>query len=281
MRVVMDDAGDLPANLIEENNIAIIPVNITFGTEEFLSGITMSHKEFYEKAANVGDHNFPKTAQPTPYQFKELYQKILDEGEDEILTVTVGEKLSGTYESAEIARRDLADKGTFHLFDSMGGSAAQGFIGLEAARMAAAGAEADVILKRLSTMRDEHVTVFLIDSLDYAVKGGRVSSMRGTVASLLKIKPIMKLEDGEIVEAGKVRTYNKALEYIVDYVVERVGDKPIRLAFIHAADPDGARELDIRATPQLNVVESITTEMGLPVSINLGPGALGIVAVPV
>ena len=281
MRVVMDDAGDLPANLIEENNIAIIPVNITFGTEEFLSGITMSRKEFYEKAANVGDHNFPKTAQPTPYQFKEFYQKILDEGEDEILTVTVGEKLSGTYESAEIARRDLAGKGTFHLFDSMGGSAAQGFIVLEAARMAAAGAEADVIFKRLSTMRDEHVTVFLIDSLEYAVKGGRVNSMRSTVASLLKIKPIMKLEDGEIIEAGKVRTYNKALEYIVDYVVERVGDKPIRLAFVHAADPEGARELDIRATPQLNAVESITTEMGLPVSINLGPGALGIVAVPV
>jgi DegV family protein with EDD domain len=197
----MDDAGDLPEEVIKENNIALIPVNVTFGTEEFLSGVTMSHEEFYAKAATVGEHNFPKTAQPTPYQFQEFFQKILDEGENEILTITVGQKLSGTYESAEIAGREMADKGTFHLFDSQGGSAAQGYMVLEAARMAAAGADADVILKRMETMRDEQVVTFLINSLEYAVKGGRVSSLQSTVASLLKIKPIMKLKNGEIIEA--------------------------------------------------------------------------------
>jgi len=259
----------------------VVPVNITFGTEEFLSGISMSHAEFYAKAATAGDHNFPKTAQPTPYQFQEFYQKILDRGEKEILTVTVGQKLSGTYESAEIAHRELADKGTFHLFDSMGGSAAQGYMALEAARMAAQGAKADAILEKLRTMRDTQVVAFLIDSLEYAVRGGRVSSLRSTVATLLKIKPIMKLEDGVIIEAGKVRTYKKALDYIIDYVHERIGDQPIRIAFIHAADPDGVVELSTRAAEKFNIVESITTEMGLPVSINLGPGALGIVAVPV
>jgi DegV family protein with EDD domain len=130
-------------------------------------------------------------------------------------------------------------------------------------------------------MRDQQVVVFLIDSLEYAVRGGRVSSLQSTVASLLRIKPIMKLEDGLIVEAGKVRTYKKALDYIVEYVHERVGDRPIKLAYIHANDPDGVIELQKRAIPKLNASEEITTEMGLPVSINLGPGALGIVAIPV
>ncbi|MGB3713018.1 MAG: DegV family protein [Candidatus Promineifilaceae bacterium] len=281
MRVVMDDAGDVPAELIEKYNIAVIPVNITFGTEEFLSGINMSHQEFYEKVKEVGDHNFPKTAQPTPYQFTEFYRNILDEGEDEILTVTVGGKLSGTYASAEASRQELEGQGTFHLFDSMGGSAAQGYMAIEAARMAAEGVGAEAILDRLKTMRDQMVVVFLIDSLDYAVRGGRVSSLQSTVASLLKIKPIMKLEDGLIVEAGKVRTYKKALEYIVEYVHERVGDRSIELAFIHANDPDGVIELQKRTMPKLNASETMTTEMGLPVSINLGPGALGIVAIPV
>lgn len=281
MRVVTDDAGDIPAELVEKNNIAIIPVNVTFGTEEFLSGITMSHKEFYEKVKEVGDHNFPKTAQPTPYQFTEFYKTILDSGEEEILTVTVGQKLSGTYASAEASQRDLDGQGTFHLFDSMGGSSAQGYMALEAARMANEGQGADAILERLETMRDQMVVVFLIDSLDFAVRGGRVSSLQSTVASLLRIKPIMKLDDGEIVEAGKVRTYKKALDYIVDYIHDRVGDRPVRLAYIHANDPDGVVELQKRATPKFNASEIIVTEMGLPVSINLGPGALGIVAIPV
>ncbi len=281
MRVVMDDAGEIPAELVEKNNIAVIPVNITFGTEEFLSGITMSHQEFYEKVKEVGDHNFPKTAQPTPYQFTEFYRAILDEGEDEILTVTVSDKLSGTYASAEASRRELADQGTFHLFDSMGGSAAQGYIALEAARMAAEGVGTEAILDRLQTMRDQQVVVFLIDSLEYAVRGGRISSMQSTIASLLKIKPIMKLEDGLIIEAGKVRTHKKALDYIVEYVHERVGDRSIHLAFIHAGDPDGAVELQKRAMPKLNASEMITTEISIPVAINLGPGTLGIVAIPV
>ena len=96
MRIVMDDAGDLPNALVEQYKIAVIPVNVMFGTQEFLSGVTMNHQEFYEKVKEVGDHNFPKTAQPTPYQFTEFYKDIVKEGEDEILTITVSEKLSGT-----------------------------------------------------------------------------------------------------------------------------------------------------------------------------------------
>jgi DegV family protein with EDD domain len=193
----------------------------------------------------------------------------------------VGEKLSGTYASAEAARRELEGQGTFHIFDSEGGSAAQGYMVIEAARMAAEGAGIEAITERLRAMRDQQVVVFLIDSLVYAVRGGRVSSLQSTVASLLRIKPIMKLEDGLIVEAGKVRTYKKALDYIVDYVHERVVDKPIHLAFIHAGDPDGVVELRKRSVPKLNAKEEFAVDMGIAVAINLGPGALGIVAIPV
>jgi DegV family protein with EDD domain len=280
MRVVMDDAGDVPAEAVEKLNLKIIPVNVMFGTEEFLSGIDITHETFYEKVKAVGDHNFPKTSQPNPYQFKEAYQSILDEGEKEILTITVSEKLSKTYDSAEAAAKELDGQGKFYLFDSQGGSAAQGFMAIEAARMAEAGADIEAILARLKVMRETMVVTFLINSLEYAVKGGRVSALRSTMASLLNIKPIMKLEDGLIVEAGKVRTYKKAMIYMVDLVAERVGNKPVKVAFLHARDFEGMRILQEMARPRLNITEEIEVDLAIAVAINLGPGALGLAAIP-
>jgi DegV family protein with EDD domain len=280
MRIVMDDAGDLPAELIKEHNIRVIPINVTFGTEEYLTGITMDHQGFYQKVKEVGEDNFPKTSQPTPYQFVEVYNEILAKGESDILTVTVSQKLSGTYDSAEAAGKELADQGNFYLFDSASGSAGQGYMVLESARLLQSGAGIEEILARLEQIRDTQLIAFLVDSLEYAVKGGRVGFMQSTVASLLRIKPIMQIKDGVIVEAGKVRTYDKALDYLIDYMVERVGQGPVKLAFIHADDPEGAVKLRERSKSKLNATEEIMTDMGISVAINLGPGALGIVVIP-
>jgi len=280
MRIVMDDAGDIPAEAVDQYNIVVVPVNITFGTEEFLSGVDLDQTGFYKKVKEVGEDNFPKSSQPTPFQFAEHYRSILAEGEDEILTITVGKKLSGTYDSALAAGEELRGQGALHLFDSAGGSAAQGYMVLEAARMADEGRSVEEILARLRVMRQQQLVVFLIDSLEYAVKGGRVGSLQSSFASLLRIKPIMQLKDGLIVEAGRVRTYNKALDYIVVRVAEQVGDKPVKLALIHAHDPAGAAQLRQRARQRLNVSEEFESEMAVSVAINLGPGALGIVAIP-
>ena len=280
MRIVMDDAGDLPAEMIEEHNITIIPINVTFGTEEYLTGVTIDHQGFYQKVQEVGEDNFPKSSQPTPFQFVELFKEILAEGESDILTVTVGQKLSGTYDSAEAAGQELAGQGNFYLFDSATGSVGQGYTALEAARMAQSGAGIEQILPRLEKIRDTQFTAFLVDSLEYAVKGGRVSFVQSTLASLLRIKPIMQVKDGAIVEAGKVRTYNKALDYIVDYMVERVGQNPVKVAYIHAGDPEGAAKLRELSQNKLNATEEITTDMAISVAINMGPGAVGIAVVP-
>jgi DegV family protein with EDD domain len=276
----MDDAGDVPAESIKKHNLKILPVNVMFGTEEFLSGVDITHESFYEKVKEVGDHNFPKTSQPTPYQFVEAYKSILEEGEQDILTITVSEKLSGTFASAVAAAKELEGQGNFFIFDSQGGSAAQGFMALEAAVMAEAGKDIDTIMARLRTMRETMAVVFLINSLEYAVKGGRVSALRSTFASLLNIKPIMQLKDGLIVEASKVRTYRKAMNYMVDYVVERVGDKPVKIAYLHARDLEGMAALQVLARPRLNMVEEIEVDLAIAVAINLGPGALGMVAIP-
>jgi DegV family protein with EDD domain len=280
MRIVMDDVGDIPADLIEKYNITVLPVNIMFGTEQFLSGVEMTSDAFYKKAKQVTAENFPKTSQPTPFQFVECYEKILAEGETEIMAITVSQKLSGTHESAVIAHKELQGRGTFHLFDSQAGSAAQGYMALEAARMAENGADAGAILARLHKMREEMAVIFTIDSLEYAVKGGRVSTAKSLMASMLNIKPILKLADGAIVEAGRVRTRKKALAHIVLQIQEAVDKKPIKLAVMHAGVPDEAAQLQQMARDELNASELIVVDMAVAVAINMGPGALGIAAIP-
>ena len=280
MHLVMDAAGDLPEEYVARYNVTVVPVNVAFGQEQFRTGIDMDHKLFYEKAEAVSDDNFPKTSQPTPYQFVQAYQSLLDKKGRDILTVTVSEKLSGTYASAVAAAQELKDQANFHLFDSRAGSAAQGWMIIEAAELDRQGAAPAEIIKALERMRDEMVIVFLVRSLEFAVRGGRVSSLSGTMASLLRIQPILTVEDGLIVEAGRVRTYRKALSHIVNFVAERVGQGPVRLAYIHARAPEGAAELRRQANERLNVAGEFIQEMSVSVAINLGPGALGIVAFP-
>lgn len=281
MQILMDEAGDLPATLARKYNVETIPINIMFGTEQYLSGIEMDHAKFYQRTKTVEASSFPKTSQPTPYQFVQKYEEILARGESEIYTVTVGQKLSGTYASATQAAQELAGKGTFHVFDSQAATAAQGFMAIEAARLAQEGASAATITARLKKMVAEMVVIFTIDSLEYAVKGGRVSSMKSVMASLLNIKPIMRLEDGVVVEAGRVRTRKRAISHIVDTVHAGVGSQPVQIAVIHANSPDDAAQLRQQAEATFNVKELMTVDMAVAVAVNLGPGALGLIAIPV
>lgn len=281
MRIVMDDAGDISAKLLEELDIYVLPVNIMFGTEEFLSGISMDHAAFYTKTATVDDRNFPKTSQPTPYQFEQAFEEIIGGGETEILVITVSEKLSGTYASAVAAAKAVEGRAQVHLIDSKAGSALQGLMVVEAARMARAGRSIDAIKARVKKIQDDFSIYFLIDSLEYAVKGGRVSTLRAGFASLLNIKPIMTLDDGIIVEAGKVRTYKKAVDWMVDAVSRDVGTKRVNLAVMHANNQAAGEALLEKARPALNVEEFFFMDMAVAVAINLGPGALGLTAVPI
>ncbi|MEW5985604.1 MAG: DegV family protein [Chloroflexota bacterium] len=116
--------------------------------------------------------------------------------------------------------------------------------------------------------------------MEYAVRGGRVSSLRGTVANLLNIKPIMQVKDGLIVEAGKVRTRRKALDFMIEFVKERVGDQPVKLAVLHAGAPADGEALLEKARAEFKATESLLVDLAVAVAINLGPGALGVVAVP-
>jgi DegV family protein with EDD domain len=280
VRIIIDDAADAPQELIEAHGIYVVPINVAFGTEEYQTGITIDRPGFYKRVKRVTAGSFPKTSQPTPFQFEEVLRTALAEGATELIAVTVSDKLSGTYASAMAAAEALRGQVRVHVFDSRSGSAAQGLMAVVAARLAEQGAPAARILEALAEMR-RHATIYLlIDSLEFAVRGGRVSSLQSGVASLLNIKPVMTVEDGLIVPSGRVRTMGKALQRIVEETRAAVGDRPVLLAAVHANTADaGARLLEM-ARPHFNVVEDYLLELALSVAVNLGPGALGLVTVP-
>lgn len=280
LRIIIDDAADAPAELIAENEISVVPINVAFGTTEYQTGITIDRASFYDRVKHVTASEFPKTSQPTPYQFEQVYREALAGGADELIAITVSEKLSGTYASAIAAADAVAEEVAVHVVDSQSGSAAQGLMAVVAARMARRGDPVESILAALEAMRQNVAIFLLIDSLDFAVRGGRVSSLQSNVAALFRIKPVMTVADGRIVPSGRVRTMGKALEYIVEKTRTAVGEQPVLLAAVHANRADSGERLLEMARPCFNVVEAYLLELALSVAVNLGPGALGLVAVP-
>jgi DegV family protein with EDD domain len=280
VRIVMDDAGDVPAELARTHHLYIVPISVAFGTEEYLTGINLDRPGFYEKVKTVTNASFPKTSQPTPYQFEEIYRRALADGATELIVVTVSEKLSGTYASAMAAAESLGDQAPVYVFDSQSGSAAQGLMAVAAAELASQGVPTAHILDALVAMRQQATIYLLIDSLDFAVRGGRVSSLQSGVASLLNIKPVMTVAGGLIVPAARVRTMTKALQRIVDETRALTGDRLVNLAAVHANAPEAGAQLLEMARPHFNIQEAYLLDLALSVAVNLGPGAVGLVTVP-
>lgn len=279
IKVVMDSAGNLPAKWLEKLDIRIVPINIHFGSQHYREGVDIDPPTFYRRVSE--ERLMPQTAQPSPYQFAEAYRQVAREtGATEIISVNVTSQLSGTHASSLIAAREVADEVTVYPFDSRSGSGGQGMMSLEAARMAISSANVDKILERLEYMRDNMNIYLLLDNLEFAKMSGRVSSMAATLSSLLRIKPLIQVQDGMMEVKEKVRTQKKALDRMVELVKERIGDRLTSIAVIHAEAPELARGLAERVKVEFNVGELFVEKLSISLAVHLGPGTVGLVACP-
>jgi len=224
LRIAIDTAGDIPSEWIDELDVQMIPINIHFGEKMFLQGVDLDNEGFYRLVDDTG--TIPKTSQPTPQQFIEFYKKIANPGDD-ILSIHVTSKLSGTYASAELAARELEGEFNVIPFDSAAGSAAQGFMAREARLLERSGATLDKILERLNFIRDNVQVILTLNTMDYARMSGRVKALQAALASLLNVKPIIMLENGILDVTDKVRTRGKSLEHVLNL-------EPIRKLPYHA-----------------------------------------------
>ena len=277
IRIVTDSTCDLPEELMARHDIRVVPIHIQFGAETYRDGQTIDKPTFYRRVQQDG--LLPTTSQPPPSDFVKLYQAIAGPA-DEIFSIHVTGKLSGTFNSAQLAAEALADRLKVHVFDSWAGSAGLGFMCLDAARMAEAGKSAREILKRLESTRPRVDHLFTMANLKFAEMSGRVNKLQSALASLLNVKPIVRAEGGLMEVADQVRTRKKAIERVISMARERVGEARVNLAVIHAQAPDEAAELLDQARRTLKVSEAFVHDLALSLAVHFGPGTLAVVTYP-
>jgi DegV family protein with EDD domain len=275
-KIATDSTCDLPAEFFQRHDVAVVPINVLFGAESYLDGVTIDRATFYRKIEELGV--LPKTSQPSAGQFEQAYAQLAENGTTEILSLHVGAKLSGTLQAAELAGQMVAGRVKVHPFDSGCGSAGLGFMVLEAVRMAEAGKAMGDVLARLEAIRPRINILLTVRDLRFAQMSGRIGRLQGSLASLLNIKPIIVLRDGLLSVGGKVRTQGKAVDQMLKIMAERLGTAaPVNLAVIHADAPEAGQALLERARALFNCRESFVADLAASLAVHFGPGTIGLV----
>ena len=275
LKIVMDSAGEIPDEWRSEYDIEVIPVNIQFENKTYQQGVDLSNDDFYRLADSSGV--IPKTSQPTPQQFVELYTRIA-KASDTVLSLHVTGKLSGTFNSAVLAAQELKNKLNIIPFDSGSGSAALGFMCKEVRQLDRAGATIQAILFRLNAIRRSVNVVLTLDTLEYARRSGRVKALPAALAALINIKPIIILKDGALDMKERVRTRQRAINRVLEIIHQRVDDNLVNVAVVHSQSLEAARHLMQKVKETLRVNEAIISNLSIGVAANLGPGTIGIIA---
>lgn len=277
IRIATDSTCDMPPGYSKEYDITVVPINIQFGTETYEDGVTIDRETFVRKIDELGI--LPTTSQPSAWQFEQQYRKLHEQGATDIISLHVTSKLSGTYQSAVMAKEALEDQVCVHPFDSASGSVTLGFMCMEASRMSRAGKSVAEILARMAAIRERACLVVTLKDLRYAQMSGRTGKLQSSLASLLSIKPIVLLKDGQLDVVEQVRTQSKAIDRLLDIVAEKVGrSDPVNLAVVHALTPEAGQELLERAKSLFNCRETFLADLTSSLVVHFGPGTLGLSA---
>ena len=272
VKIITDSAADLPAELQEKLDITVLRMKVIFGDEEYIDEIELSKEEFF-KRLEVSEV-LPKSSQVTPIQFEEAYKKILDEG-NEPLAITLSSALSGTYQSATIAKDTLGDE-RIQIIDSKKVTFTEVLVVHTAATMAAKGCSMAEIVEHINATKERYVLRGVVNTLTYLKKGGRLSPARATIGSLLNIKPVIGITNGELDVPFKFRGMKKALSGIIEELREKNIDLSKQTMFIgHANSPAEAEELKKLVEESFKVGEIYIAPMGPLVGTHSGPGCVG------
>jgi len=275
IKIVTDSSAYLPADLVQQYDIHVIPLRVLFGEQAYRDDIDLSNQEFYRRLAEA--ETLPTTSQPSAGEFFDLYSELSKDGH-EIISIHISSKLSGTISSAQSAK-EMLPEARITIIDSASTAMGLGLMVLRAARAAAEGKTSAEIVAAVEEMIPAMNVVFVVDTLEYLQKGGRIGGAAALVGTLLKVKPILCLKDGRIEPLDKVRSKRKALARLLEVVEERVGPgTSVQVAVLHAQVPDEARGLEQEVRARFNCTECYFSELGPAVGTHTGPGLVGLVA---
>ncbi len=273
--VVTDSTTYLPPDLVKKHNISIAPQVLIWGEETFKDGVDIQSQEFFTRLKTT--KVMPTTSQVAVISFQEIFQDLVDKGY-EVLAILVSSKLSGTVQSAMQAKDLMGTaRDKVHVVDSQSVAMALGFQAISVARAIESGASLSEA-KMLAEKSHEYTGVFFaVDTLEFLHRGGRIGGAQRFLGTMLNMKPILAIQDGRVEGIERIRTKSKALDRVLELVVERAkGKSPIRIATLHANAADEAKTLLARAEQELSPVESIFTEVSPTVGTHAGPGTVGL-----
>jgi DegV family protein with EDD domain len=269
--MVTDSTADLTPEMVEELGVTIVPLQVIFGNEAYREGVDITTEEFYERL--VKSRQLPTTSAPSVGDFQEVYERLLEEV-DSIVSIHIGARLSATVQIAQTARQSLAKPERIEVVDSQMTSLAMGFAIMEAVEAARAGAKlAEVKAAAESAVQRTHV-LFMVDTLEYLRRGGRIGRARAYLGTLLSIKPILTLREGEVYPEERVRTRARGLERITQSGIRH---QKVKLAAVgHSTTPDEAESIRERVAMAFPNVKVHLVRFGPVLGTHAGPGIVGV-----
>ena len=274
--LITDSAACLPRHLLEEHSIAVVPLALVLEGKDYPDQADGDNHQFYQHLRSA--RRPPTTASPSPGDYLETLQRAASKAEA-ALCITVGSRFSSSYESAaQAAERARAELPTLQerVIDSGAAAMAQGFMVLEAARVAAAGGDLEATASRAEDLKTRVGIIAVLDTLDYLARGGRVPRAAAWASSLLQVKPILEFSHGSVRLVTRARAHRRAQERLFALLEERVaGASSIHLCVHHADAPEEALALAEQARSTLRPVELYMSEFTRVMSAHTGPGLLG------
>ncbi len=272
VRIIVDSTTDLIESVKEK--VEVVPLTLRFGEEEFIDGVTIDHKMFYEKL--IESDVIPTTSQASPSAFIPYFDKVKEDG-DSAVVITVSSKLSGTYQSATIASEGYDN---VYVVDSGNVAIGAGILVEYAVSLVEEGLSAEEIVKKLDEIKDKVIIVALLDTLEYLKKGGRISAAVAFAGGVLNIKPVVCVDKGEISMLGKARG-SKQGNNLLAQEIEKAGgvdfEKPVLLGYTGLSDVllskyvEDSKDMWVHSTSKLN-----KTVIGSVIGTHVGPGAVAV-----
>ena len=278
VKIVTDSTGYLPLEVLEQHDIRVVPLNVHFGEDRvYQEGVNLTNDEFYKMLAEAPA--LPTTSQPSPGQFRDVFGELTEAGH-QVVCIVLSQKMSGTYQSALEASRAFPDA-DIAVIDSEFVAGGLAVMTLTAAEMTADGRSIDQIVERVEQMKPDTRLFFVVDTLEYLQKGGRIGTASALLGTMLKVKPILTVSEGIVQPVDRVRTKRKALQRVLAEMEDSVSpNQPVQVAVMHALAPDEARELESEAQRRLHCERILTIDVGSVVGIHTGPGVVGAAICP-
>jgi DegV family protein with EDD domain len=266
--IVTDSAANLPSAMARALGVQVVPMYLKFGERVYRDGADLTPTDFYRRLRS--DRVPASTSTPSPGDFLEAYRRA---GQREVVCVTVASVMSAVYDEAMLAAERW--DGRVEVVDSLSASMAEGFVALEAARLAAAGASLEEVAAAARALAPRTSLFATVDTFEFLQKSGRVNKLQAYAATMLDIRPVFKFQRGEVAPVARPRTKRRALDRIALDSLAEIDGRPVHLAGIHAAAAQEATWLIDRISDSANVVEQLVVEVTPVIGVHTGPGLAG------